>query len=157
MSYLMLLAIVLGMDIITKYLVQQNMLLHQTIPVIPGFLSLTYIENPGAAFGLLANVAYPWRQLLFIAVSILALIIIVVLFFKSPPEEQLSKTALTLILAGALGNLVDRLRLGVVVDFIDLYWRGFHWPAFNVADSAISIGVGMLIIDLLLKQRTTPG
>ena len=156
MSYLVLLVVVLGADIATKHLVQQNMLLHQSIPLIPGCLNITYIENPGAAFGLLANANHPWRTLFFIAVSLLALVFVVILFFKSSPEEQWNRIGLTLVLAGALGNLIDRLRFGVVVDFIDVYWRTAHWPAFNIADSAISIGVGILIIDLLLKRKATP-
>jgi signal peptidase II len=156
MKYPILLAMVLGLDIATKYIVQRYMLLYQTIPLIPGFLNLTYIENPGAAFGLLANMGHPWRTVLFVVVSIVALTIVIVLFFKCSPEERWSKTALTLILAGAMGNLIDRLRMGVVVDFIDVYWRNWHWPAFNIADSAISIGVGMMIIDLFLNNKTAP-
>lgn len=155
MNYLVLLFLVLGLDLVTKYFIQQHMLLYQSIPLIHGFLSLTYIENPGAAFGLLANLASPWRTMLFIGFSILALTIVIVLFIKTPPEERLNKTAFSLITAGALGNMIDRIRFGVVVDFIDVYWRDFHWPAFNVADSAISIGVGILIIDLFLNHKTT--
>jgi signal peptidase II len=156
MRYLIFLALVLGLDIATKYIVQGYMLIYQTIPIIPGLLNFTYVENPGAAFGVLANLNPPWRELLFVSVSLIALVIVIILFFKCSPEEKWSKAALILILAGALGNLIDRVRLGVVVDFIDVYWQNYHWPAFNIADSAISIGVGMLIIDLFFKQREVP-
>ncbi len=153
MSYLILLVSVLGLDIISKHIVQQNMLLYQSIPIIPGCFNLTYIENPGAAFGLLSDLPLFWRSLFFISVSMIALCLIVVLFFKCSPDERLNRMALTLIMAGALGNLIDRIRLGVVVDFIDVYWRNSHWPAFNIADSAISVGVGVLIIDMLLNKK----
>ncbi len=152
MMYIVLLALILGLDIATKYVVQQNMLLYQSVPIIPGFLNFTYIQNPGAAFGFMANMPHPWRSIFFVTISIVALVVIIVLFVKSPADDYWNRTALILILSGAVGNLIDRLRFGAVVDFIDVYIRSWHWPAFNVADSAISIGVGMLIIELLIQK-----
>ncbi len=153
MNYLLVFVSALGLDIVTKHMVQQNMLLHQTIPIIPGLFNLTYIENPGAAFGLLADMPPFWRSLFFITASMVALCFIVIMFFKCSPDEIWNRTALTLIMAGAIGNLIDRLRLGAVVDFIDVYWRNSHWPAFNLADTAISVGVGVLLLDLLLNKK----
>ncbi len=122
-------------------------MLYQSIPVIPGCFNLTYITNPGAVFGLFAGLETSLRETIFLTTSIIAIAIIITCLYKY--RSVLSRAAFTLILAGALGNLVDRLRQGAVIDFIDLYVGQYHWPAFNIADSAITIGVTLLIWDQL--------
>ena len=124
----------------------------EVITVIPGFFNLTYVRNRGAAFGMLAGVPGIWRSAFFIVVTVIAIAAIVLLIRKT--SERLLVAAFSLIAGGALGNLIDRIRYGEVVDFIDWYVRSHHWPTFNVADSAISVGVGLLVIDMLFGAST---
>lgn len=135
----------------TKLLVHRTMPLYQSIPVIDGFFSLTHVRNRGAAFSILSQT--PWRLPFFLAVTLVALVTVGVMLKRVDSTRTLEITGLSLILSGALGNLIDRLRLGEVIDFLDIFWRGHHWPAFNVADSAICIGVGILIYDTLRRER----
>ncbi|MBN1613118.1 MAG: signal peptidase II, partial [Deltaproteobacteria bacterium] len=129
---------VLLIDQITKTLVHTRMALYESRPVIEGFFSLTYIRNPGAAFGFLAGAAPLYRSLFLIAVTLVAMTLILLYLGKSRKEPPLLIFSLALILSGAAGNLIDRIRFGEVIDFLDLYIGAYHWPAFNVADSAIS-------------------
>ena len=138
--------ILLILDQWTKLLVVSRFFLYESVPLIENFLSLTYIRNKGAAFGILSDSAI--RVPFFITVSIVALIGILWYLRKIDVSLKLQHWALALIFSGALGNLIDRIRLGEVIDFIDAHWYQHHWPAFNVADSAISIGVSLLLIDL---------
>ena len=138
--------VLLILDQWTKLLVDARFALYESVPLINNFLALTYIRNKGAAFGILSDSAI--RIPFFITVSIVALIGILWYLRHIQPTMRLQQWALTLIFAGALGNLIDRIRLGEVIDFIDAHWYQYHWPAFNVADSAITIGVGLLLIDL---------
>jgi signal peptidase II len=124
------------------------MRLHESIPVIQGFFNITYVRNPGAAFGFLADASPLFRSIFFVAVTVLAIILVVHYIWKSRAEEPFLTFALALILAGAVGNLIDRVRLGEVIDFLDVYIGSYHWPAFNVADSAISVGAVILFIEL---------
>ncbi len=117
--------------------------------VIEGLISLTHVRNRGAAFGFLSNADLPYQSVLFAVLSVLALGAIAAYALKLPAGQRWPQVALSLIMGGAVGNLVDRLAYGYVIDFVDVYWKHHHWPAFNVADSCISIGVGMLILDLL--------
>jgi len=142
-------------DQVTKALVQQSMALHETRPLLEGFLSLTHVRNRGAAFGLLSDADLPFQAALFSIVSIAALVAIAVYAFRLPPKSTLPRAGLALILAGAIGNLIDRALLGYVIDFVDVYWRSHHWPAFNLADSAISVGVALLLLDSLLSPQQT--
>ncbi|MBW1860403.1 MAG: signal peptidase II [Deltaproteobacteria bacterium] len=119
---------------------------------LPGFFNLTYIRNTGGAFGLLAGEASRLRVGLFLAVSSAALGIIFYLYTKIPPGRKWLDAGLALTFGGALGNLIDRLRFGEVVDFLDFHIGTMHWPAFNVADSAISVGVGIFCFYLLFKK-----
>ncbi len=141
----MVLLLVLVSDIYTKYIVQSRMLLHQTHSLIPDFLDITYVENPGAAFGLMANAHASWRNIFLGVVSSVAIIMLIVLYRHHARENEKIKFALGLILMGAIGNILDRIRFGVVIDFIDVHVFQYHWPAFNVADSAICVGVGVLL------------
>jgi len=143
-------ATILVLDLVTKYLAAKYIPYRGIVPVIPGFFDLTYVRNPGAAFGILGGDHGVWRRVFFVTVTLVALGIIVGLIRSS--KERLLVIAFACIAGGATGNLVDRIRYGEVVDFIDWYFRTFHWPAFNIADSAISIGVGLLVVDLFLKK-----
>lgn len=148
------LLILLAVDIVTKYIVQNCMLLHQTVSILPNFFNITYVENPGAAFGILANVADPWRNVILGIVSGLAIIMLLVFYRQYADNNLKVKFALVLVLGGAVGNIIDRIRFGVVIDFIDVHWYEYHWPAFNVADSAICVGVGILFWQLWFDPNT---
>ena len=140
------------LDQLTKGLVTQKLLLHENLEVIPGFFNLTYVRNTGGAFGLLAGEASRLRTGLFLAVSCAALGIVFYLYTKIPPGKKWLDAGLALTFGGALGNLIDRLRFGEVVDFLDFHIGTMHWPAFNVADSAISVGIGIFCFYLLFKK-----
>ncbi len=116
------------------------------MPVVRGLFHLTYVRNKGAAFGILADNAI--RIPFFITVSIIAMLGILWYIKRIRADQKLAQYALSLIFAGALGNLIDRIRLGEVIDFLDVFWQRYHWPAFNVADSAITIGVTLLFIEM---------
>lgn len=138
--------ILLILDQWTKLLVDSRFVLYESVPLIDNFLALTYVRNKGAAFGILSDSAI--RVPFFITVSSVALLGILWYLRHIKIDQKLQQWALVLIFAGALGNLIDRIRLGEVIDFVDAHWYQYHWPAFNVADSAITIGVGLLLIDL---------
>ncbi len=142
------------LDQITKIAVDRMIPMHHIIEIIPNFVALTYLRNTGAAFGLLAGGYSAYRMVFFVAVSIIAIGCIFYLLRMIGSEKKLFLVSLSLILGGALGNMVDRLRLGEVIDFILLHYYDLHWPAFNVADSAITIGVGLLIFQMI-RQRST--
>ena len=145
---------VLFLDQLTKQLVMALIPQHRAIPIIPGFFDLTNVRNPGAAFGFLAGAQGWWRTAFFIAVSIVALVVIALLIQRS--ADRRSVVSFSLVAGGAVGNLVDRIRFGAVVDFIDWYYRSWHWPAFNIADSAITIGVGLLAVEMLFLEKKGP-
>jgi signal peptidase II len=147
--YALILAGVVALDQLAKWLVVRSLDLHEYRPLVDGLLSLSHVRNRGAAFGILSDADLPYQAVLFSALSLVALLAIAVYAYRLPSEARLPRTALTLVLGGAVGNLVDRVRLGYVVDFIHVYWRQYQWPDFNVADSAISIGVALLILDIL--------
>jgi signal peptidase II len=148
---------VLVLDQATKVLVDKTMTLHQSIEIVPNFAHLTYLRNTGAAFGFLAGARSSLRIVFFALISLVAIGCIVYLIRGLRPQQKTLLASLSLILGGAIGNLIDRLRLGEVIDFIDLHWYDIHWPAFNVADSAISIGVALLFIQMLRKGSLTFG
>jgi len=142
--------LIVALDMITKHLVVQNLALYEVIPVIPNVLNITYHKNPGAAFGILAEL--PFNYYFFSTISVLAFVILVLAFLYASKERKTVQIALPFLMGGTLGNLIDRIRLGAVIDFIDVHWYQYHWPAFNVADSAICIGVALLIIEMLRKE-----
>jgi len=135
----------------TKYLVLKGFRLYESVPVIDGLFNLTYVRNKGAAFGILAD--SDWRRPFFIVVTLVACAFILGYLCRLGNERGLASLSLSLIFAGALGNLIDRVRFGEVIDFLDVYWRQYHWPAFNVADSAITVGVGLLLLDMWRHDR----
>ena len=146
---------VLLLDQATKYLVMRSIREYGFIPVIPGFIELTHLRNPGAAFGIFSRTQGIWRIVFFIVVTLIALGVIALLIKKA--QERLLIVSFSLIAGGAVGNLVDRIRFGEVVDFINVYiWSKVSflnpWPTFNIADSAISVGVGLLVLDMFLKK-----
>jgi signal peptidase II len=151
--YVVISALVVVLDQFTKMLVDRYMSLHESWLVVDGVLRLTYVQNRGAAFGILSDADLPYQSLLFAVVSLAALGAIAAYAWRLPARSRLPQTALALIMGGALGNLIDRARLGYVIDFVDAYWGQHHWPAFNVADSAISIGVVLLVIDILRQPQ----
>lgn len=126
--------------------------LYHSVPVIPRFFNITHIQNPGGAFGFLANQSSSLRTIVFLLISTTAVGLIFWFYKNTPKTHPWLANAFAMIFGGAIGNLIDRIRFGKVVDFIDLYLGNFHWPAFNVADSAISIGIAIFIFHLLFKK-----
>jgi signal peptidase II len=147
--------LVLVLDQITKYWVEKTMTLYQSIEIVPHFVRLTYVRNTGAAFGFLAGDRSNVRMSFFILVSIAAIGCIAYLLKTLRPQQKTLLVSLSMILGGAAGNLIDRHRAGEVLDFIDLHWYQYHWPAFNVADSAITLGVALLFLQMLRKKSMT--
>ena len=137
------------LDQVSKLLILHFLPLFSAMEIIPGFFNLVHVRNTGAAFSILAGVNSVWRQGLFVGLTIVVVGILLFAYGKLRPEDRWTRTAYALITGGALGNLVDRLRLGEVVDFLDCYVGAYHWPAFNLADSAISVGALMLVISVL--------
>lgn len=144
---------VILLDQATKLAIVQALRLGQGIPVIPGYFDIVFVLNPGAAFGFLATLSEGVRNPFFILITVVAASLIVFYHIRFLHTHRLPSVALGLILGGAIGNLIDRLRYGMVVDFLDFHVSRYHWPAFNVADSAISIGVGLMLLDMVLDWR----
>jgi signal peptidase II len=140
------------LDQLTKLLVVAQMELYETIPVIPGLLNLTHIRNTGVAFGLFNTAEFAYKPLVVSLLALAALVGVGLYATQLPAANRLARVGLALILGGAAGNLVDRARQGYVVDFVDAYWNDWHFWAFNVADAAITVGVGLLIIDLFMPE-----
>ena len=153
--FILLIAIVL-LDQATKMIVDRMLPLHQSVPVIENFFSLTYIRNTGAAFGLLAEANEFFRRGFLIAFSLAAIGFIILMLRRLPESEKALTVALGFILGGAVGNLVDRLSYGEVIDFLDFYWSSYHWPAFNVADSFITVGVLLIMCRLATSKDSDP-
>ncbi|MBA3005671.1 MAG: signal peptidase II [Proteobacteria bacterium] len=144
-------AVVVG-DQLTKLWILNSFSLYESLEIIPGFFSLTYLTNKGAAFGFLAGQTGAWRHYLFLVLGAVALMVIVIAWFRMRHAHWLYSISLPLIGGGALGNLIDRIRHGSVVDFLDVFIGTHHWPAFNVADSAISIGVAVFLLANILED-----
>jgi len=143
---------VVVVDQATKAVVASSMTLHESIPLLP-FFALTYVRNTGAAFGVLGAAPSAVRLPLFLGVTVVAAGALVSFLRRTPPDHRWLIAALGAILGGALGNLVCRVRFGEVVDFLDLHWGDLHWPMFNVADSAITIGVTLVLVHGLLQRE----
>ena len=149
---LVLVPVIVAFDQWTKAIVLKNFVWGESIDVIKGFFSFTYVRNTGAAFGIFAKSDPSFREPFFLVVPVLALVMIGVIFRKIPATHSLMAVALSLVMGGAVGNLIDRIRFGYVVDFLDFHWKfQYHFPAFNVADSAICVGVGLMLLDLFLN------
>lgn len=144
--------LVVLIDQLSKAIILKRLPLHDSISVIPGFFNLTFIFNPGGAFGFLANQHSSLRHVFFLGVTSMAICFIFFLYRKIHRSHVLLSTALALIIGGAVGNLIDRLRFEKVIDFLDFYLGRYHWPAFNVADSAISVGMVIFVYHLLFNK-----
>ena len=153
--YLGITAAVILFDLWTKWMVVNKIDLHEAIPIIPNFFQLLHVRNTGAAFGIGANTSSKIIPLLLNGGAIAVFCLVVVYALRSAVTDRLLQSGLHLILGGAIGNLLDRFRFGYVVDFLDVYVRNHHWPAFNVADSAICIGIGLLFLDMRKKPETS--
>lgn len=144
--------LVVVLDQISKLLVVAKMPLYHSVAVIPGFFNLTHIRNPGGAFGFMATGSQGLRNLLFVGVSVVAMGLIAYYYRQTPKTHPYLASALAMIFGGAVGNFIDRLRFGEVVDFLDVYVGAYHWPAFNVADSAITVGIMIFLVHVVLGK-----
>lgn len=148
--------VVFALDQVSKYLVRQLLPFNQSVVVIKDVLNLVHIQNPGIIFGFLSQSTHELKTYLLITVSLVA-ITFLLFFLRSLKEKDLILfIALSLILGGAIGNLVDRIAFKRVIDFIDFHWRTYHWPAFNVADSAITVGMVFFVIQVLRDENKPP-
>jgi signal peptidase II len=158
LHYLVITGAIILLDAWTKWLIDTRIDLHETITIIPNFFQLVHVRNTGAAFGIGANAQSPIVPLILNAGAIAVFCVVVVYAMRSAVTDRILQVGLHLILGGAIGNLLDRFRFGYVVDFLDVYatWGGreHHWPAFNVADSAICIGIALLFFDMRKKPET---
>lgn len=155
-KYLLLTAIagaVIIFDQASKYAVQNMIAIHDYIEIIPGFFNLTYVQNPGAAFGIFGKTTGLMRLALLIGISLLALIMLLFMYEKTAGKFSITHLAISLVAGGAVGNLIDRIRLKWVMDFLDFYWNGHHWPSFNIADIAITLGTIILMFSLLFTKN----
>ena len=140
-------------DQVTKVSVMESMRLHESIPVIANLFSITYIRNPGAAFGFLSSSSSSFRFVFFGLTPVFAVGLLGMIMVRMPKDDWMGRLSVAGILGGAIGNLLDRLRYGEVIDFLDFYINGYHWPAFNVADSAITVGVVFLILHFATEKE----
>jgi signal peptidase II len=152
MPYLFLVSGAFILDRWTKSWIQDRFDLHESDPIIDGFFNITYVQNTGVAFGILSSVSSPAKSLLLSAFTAFAAVVVITYSFRSSARNRLLQVALALVLGGALGNLYDRLVYGYVVDFLEFYLGTYHWPAFNVADSAITIGVVLLALEIIKSE-----
>ncbi len=153
--FLSIAIVVLLLDRIAKWAIASNIALHDSVVVIPGFFRLTHVQNPGAAFGLFADSSAQWIVGALVSFSVLALVVVSALLWKNGHALSTMTVGLSLILGGAMGNLWDRLFTGHVVDFLDFYVGSYHWPAFNIADSAIVIGAILLVSEIVFAKSAS--
>ena len=155
-KYLILVVVFCGVfffDQITKSYVHRTLYEFQSVEIIKDFFHITYVRNTGAAFGLLAGPAHPLRTTLFVVISGVAIGVILLIYRKIEDGDTLHALAFSFLLGGAVGNLVDRVLMGQVIDFLDFHWYDRHWPAFNFADSAICGGIGLILLNMLMGPR----
>ena len=146
---LAIVGLILLADQVTKALVSNALSLGESVPVFSGWLHFTLVQNSGMAFGLLSGTDIPFKAALVTIVSLAAITAVGLYAWRTKPEEKWTRYGLMLVLGGACGNILDRIRLGYVVDFVDVFYGTTHWPAFNVADASICVGVGLLLLDSL--------
>jgi signal peptidase II len=152
-GYYLPLVLVVILDQLTKFWILRSFELYESREIIPGFFNLVYVTNTGAAFSMLAGVDSPWRHYFFLGVGVVACAGLTVAYYRFRAAHRLYPLALGLIAGGALGNLIDRLRYGAVIDFLDFHLGGYHWPAFNVADSAICVGAVLFLIVNIIEEK----
>jgi len=143
-------------DQVTKALVRATLPLHESRNIIPGLVDFTHVRNTGAAFGILNAVDFPFKTVVIALVATAALVGVGMYAASLAHHQFIARVGLALIIGGAAGNLLDRVIVGSVVDFVDVYWHNWHFWAFNVADSAISVGVAVMILDMLTPGRDVP-
>jgi len=141
--------LVVAIDQLTKAAVRAMLPLHESVTVLPGFIDFTHVRNSGAAFGILNGVEFPFKTILIAVIATSALVGVGMYAASLAHHQLVARLGLALIIGGAAGNLIDRVVAGSVVDFVDVYWHAYHFWAFNVADSAISVGVAIMILDML--------
>ncbi len=151
LKWLWVSVLVVVLDQAAKFLASGMLILHDPVAVLP-FFNLTLMHNPGAAFSFLAD-ASGWQRWFFTVLAAIVSIVLVVWLRRLPPQEKWMAAALALVLGGAVGNLIDRLMYGYVVDFIELYYKDWYYPAFNIADAAITVGAVMLVVDTLRSKE----
>lgn len=156
LSFLLVSLGVLVADQWSKWWVERTLPLHQPMEIIPGFLNFTHVQNTGVAFGMFAANGSSSGTLVLTALGLVALVVVGVYFWRTSIDDRLMLTSLALILGGAVGNLMDRIAAGSVTDFIDAYVGTYHWHTFNVADSAITIGICLMAVEILLSGRRAP-
>jgi signal peptidase II len=149
-------ASVIAIDQLTKAVITEKLFMYGTHKVIDGFFNLVYVMNPGAAFGFLSRTPELFRYSFFIGITVLAMLLIIYYLVKSENEKTIITLSLALIFGGAVGNLIDRIRFGAVVDFLDFYIGNWHWPAFNAADSAITVGAALMLWEMIIARRKKP-
>jgi signal peptidase II len=155
LPYLLIVVFTLALDRWTKSLIQTRFALDESMSVIDGFFNITYVRNTGVAFSIFSSINSPAKSILLSLFTLIAVVVVVVYSLRSPAENLLLQSALGLVLGGALGNLFDRLSYGYVVDFLELYWRDYQWPTFNIADFAISTGVVLLALEILRNETAS--
>jgi signal peptidase II len=153
--HFLLALLVIVLDRWTKHLVAARISMYSHIQVIPGIFRITHTENTGAAFSLFADSPSHWKTAMLITFSVVAMIVVSVLLWKQTRPAGTTGVALSLILGGAIGNLWDRVASGRVVDFLDVYYKTYHWPVFNLADSAIVLGASLLVLEILFSHHKT--
>ena len=141
--------LVVALDQLTKAAVRATLPLHESVTVLPGFIDFTHVRNSGAAFGILNGGDFPFKTILIAVIATSALVGVGMYAASLAHHQLVARLGLALIIGGAAGNLIDRVIAGSVVDFVDVYWRTYHFWAFNVADSAITVGVAIMILDML--------
>ena len=151
--HILIAAIVVLVDRLTKAVVADRISLHDSVDVLPGIFRLTHVQNQGAAFGLFSDSSFPWKVALLILFSIAALAVVSALLWKNGDALNATAIALSLVFGGAVGNLWDRVTSGRVIDFLDFYLGQHHWPAFNIADSAIVVGALLLLSEIFMAPH----
>ena len=155
--YFPLLIAVLVLDQVTKFWITANFSLYESRVVIPDFFNLVYVTNKGAAFSMFATIESPIRHYFFVSLNLLAAVGLTIAAYRMRKAHIFYTLSFALVAAGALGNVIDRIRSGAVIDFLDFYFGSYHWPAFNVADSSICVGVALLFIVNYLDARKESG
>lgn len=150
-------ALIVALDQATKLWIARSFALHETVPILPGFFDLTYVRNTGAAFSLLAGRSAAFRLPFFAVISVLAGAAIIGFVRQTPASRRTVLLGCAAVLGGAVGNLIDRLLYGDVIDFVLVHWREWYWPAFNVADSCITVGVIVLLLRALFVRDEADG
>jgi signal peptidase II len=153
LRFLLIMGLIIVSDQLTKLLIVENFALHDSLPVIPGFFNLVLVHNTGAAFGMLSNLPPLWRQVFFVSVAAVAVTVLAVMQRRLGGQHPLYAVSFGLISGGAVGNVIDRLKQGSVIDFLDFHIKDHHWPAFNVADSGITVGVCLFLLVQLWEER----